>query len=116
MERLMLVSTLLSIALIAMVLFSLRRAHIRVEYSVSWLAAGFTIFILSRWEGALVWLGNLMGAPNRPTALFGIALGVLLFVVYRISMIVSELKDNNIALAQKVAILEFRLRAVQEGE
>ena len=34
-------------------------------------------------------------------------------VLYRVSRIVSSLKDNNIALAQKVAILEYQIRYPQ---
>ena len=40
MDRLLNVTTVLSIVLLLMVLISVRRAHIRVEYSVSWLLAG----------------------------------------------------------------------------
>ncbi len=48
MERLLNVTTILSILLMAMVLFSVRRSHIRVEYSVSWLAAAVILLVLSR--------------------------------------------------------------------
>jgi hypothetical protein len=40
MDRLMNVVAVLSGLLIVLVLLSIRRAHIRVEYSGSWLAAG----------------------------------------------------------------------------
>ena len=39
MQSLLNVTTILSIVLIVLMLFSVRRAHIRVEYSVSWLLA-----------------------------------------------------------------------------
>lgn len=113
MERLLTVSTLLSAGLILVILHSLRRSHIRVEYSVSWLAAGFAVLLLSRWEGALEWLGATLGISYPPAVLLGILIGIFLFVLYRISMIVSTLRDNNIALAQKVAILEFELKHLQ---
>ncbi|MEZ5356906.1 MAG: DUF2304 domain-containing protein [Bryobacteraceae bacterium] len=104
------VTALLSVALIVRVLYSLRREHIRVEYSVSWLAASLLIFILSLWPGALRWLAGIFGVSTAPSALAAVAMGVFLLVLFRVSMIVSELKDNNIALAQKVAILEYELR------
>jgi hypothetical protein len=115
MQRLLNVATLLSAALILTILFSLRRAHIRVEYSVSWLLAGLVVLVLSRWETALHWLGALMGISYPPAVLLSITIGVFLLVLYRISMIISALKDNNIALAQKLAILEFQLNAIREG-
>jgi len=117
MERLLNVTSLVSLALIASVLLGLRRAHIRVEYSVSWLTAGLVVLILSRWEYVLVVMGEAVGISYPPAVLMAITMGVFLIVLYRMSMILSALKDNNIALAQKVAILEFRLRSVtQDGE
>ncbi len=110
------VIALLSIALIARVLYSLRREHIRVEYSVSWLAASLLILVLSQWPGALWWLAGVLGVSTAPSALVGIAMGVFLLVLFRVSMIVSGLKDNNIALAQKVAILEYELHRMRRPE
>ena len=48
MERLLHVTTILSIVLLVLVLISVRRAHIRVEYSVSWLLAAVAMLVLSR--------------------------------------------------------------------
>ena len=48
MDRLLNFTTGMSVLLIALVLTSLRRAHIRVEYSVSWLMASLAILVLSR--------------------------------------------------------------------
>jgi hypothetical protein len=39
---------------------------------------------------------------------------VFLVVFYRFSVVVSDLKDNNIALAQKVAILEYQIGTIDE--
>ena len=44
------VMTGFSILLMGLVLASVRREHIRAEYSVSWLVAGVTLLILSRWH------------------------------------------------------------------
>lgn len=114
MDRLLNVVSLLSAALIVVVLASLRRAHIRVEYSVSWLAAGVCLFVLSRAEGTLLWLAGLLGIEEPPLALLFISFSVFLLVFYRFSMIISELKDANIALTQRVAILQYELQALYE--
>lgn len=114
MERVLTVAAILSLALIVRVLHSLRREHIRVEYSVSWLVAGIAVCVLAQWDWALQFLSSLLGIHYPPAALASIAMGIFLLVLYRISMIVSDLKDNNIALAQKVAILEFELRQLRD--
>jgi hypothetical protein len=114
MERLLNVITVFSLALIAIVLASVRRAHIRVEYSVSWLIAGVVLLALSRWHGLWRWMTAQLGVNDAPLALLSVAGAVFLVVLYRFSLIISRLKDSNIALTQRVAILEFRLTSLDE--
>jgi len=114
MDRLLNVVALLSAGLIVVVLASLRRAHIRVEYSVSWLAAGVCLLVFSRAEGTLIWLAGVLGLAEPPLALLFISFSVFLLVFYRFSMIISELKDANIALTQRVAILQYELQSLHE--
>jgi hypothetical protein len=116
MERLLNVISLLSAALIAMVLVSVRRSHIRVEHSVSWLAAGVSLLLLSRSHWILDAAAQAMGITYAPLALVIIAFSVFLMVFYHFSRVISDLKDANIALAQRVAILEFRIQAMNNEE
>lgn len=115
MERLLLATTLIAIALIVTVLVSLRRAHIRVEYSVSWLAAAAILLVLAQMPDLLRRIAAWAGIQDPPTALLFLITGVFLVVFYRFSVIISHLRDANIALAQRVAILEFRLENVEDG-
>jgi len=115
MERLLNVVAILSGALIVVVLTSLRRAHIRVEYSVSWLAAGVTLLGLSQFRPLLEWLAGLLGVGDPPLAILFVAFSVFLLVFYRFSIMISELKDANIALAQRVAILQYQIEST-DGE
>lgn len=64
MERLLNVLTVFSVVLLMLVLRSVRKAHIRVEYSVSWLGAALTLLALSRMEGFLGRLGQFLGVAN----------------------------------------------------
>ncbi|MBX5494240.1 MAG: DUF2304 domain-containing protein [Bryobacteraceae bacterium] len=116
MDRLLNVMTFFSVSLIALVLFSVRRSHIRVEYSVSWLGAAVTLLLLSRSRNTLEWLASMLQLTYAPLALLFLVLLVFLVVFYRFSVIISELKDANIALAQKVAILEYRIESVPNNE
>jgi hypothetical protein len=115
-ERLLLATTLIAIALIVTVLVSLRRAHIRVEYSVSWLAAAVILLVLAQLPDLLRSIAAWAGIQDQPTALLFVITGVFLVVFYRFSVIISHLRDANIALAQRVAILEFRLENVEDGQ
>ena len=114
MDRFLNVVTVFSLLLIAVVLGSVRREHIRVEYSVSWLVAGVALFVLSRWRALEQWIGASLGVNDAPLGLIMLIGAVFLFVLYRFSLVISHLKDSNIALAQRVAILEFRLESSDE--
>jgi len=112
MDRLLNFTAAMSILLIAFVLTSVRRAHIRVEYSVSWLVASLAILALSRSHKSLVTIAEYLGIVYPPLALMLLAGCVFVFIFYRFSVILSRLKDDNIALAQKVAILEYHVKAM----
>lgn len=116
MDRLLLVITGMSVALIATVMFSVRRAHIRVEYSVSWFGAALSLLILSRWNWLMERLAAALGLGDPPIAILLVVLSLFLIVLYRFSMVISDLKDSNIALAQKVAILEFQIQSINEEQ
>jgi len=110
MDRLLNVMTVLSAVLMLIVLFSVRRSHIRVEYSVSWLTAGFVLLVLSRSQRLLNWLAAFLGVTDAPLTLIMLVFSVFLIVLYRFSLIISDLKDANIALTQRLAIVEFQLQ------
>jgi hypothetical protein len=112
-DRLLNVMTATSVLLIVLVLGSLRRAHIRVEYSVSWLIASVALLVLSRSRPMLEVVSNYLGITYPPLVLMLFIGMVFLIMFYRFSVIISKLRDDNIALAQRVAILEYHLRSLQ---
>ena len=114
MDRLSNVMAIFSLLLAALVLASVRRAHIRVEYSVSWLVAALVLFVLSRWHALQEWMRAAVGVQDAPLALLMAFGAVFLVVLYRYSLIISQLKDSNIALTQRIAILEFKLTSLDE--
>jgi hypothetical protein len=115
MGRLLDVITLFSLLLMALVLVSVRKAHIRVEYSVSWLAAAGVLLVLSRSRSLDDHLAAALGAENAGLALLMISGLIFLLVVYRLSLRISGLTDSNIKLTQQLAILEFRLESMERA-
>ncbi len=116
MDRLLNVTTVLSVILLIVVLVSVRRAHIRPEYSVSWLVAAVAMLILSRAHPLLEAVRDLTGLPDSPLTLFLPAGGLFVIMFFRYSVILSHLRDDNIALAQRVAILEYHLQNLKNHE
>jgi hypothetical protein len=113
-DRLLNAMTGLSVLLILLVLVSVRRARIRVEYSVSWLIGAVALLVLSRSRDLLHVIAGLLGVTYPPLALILLVGCVFLVMFYRFSVIISQLKDDNIALAQRVAILEYHIRSYKD--
>jgi hypothetical protein len=116
MQSLLNVTTVLSFLLLILVLISVRRAHIRVEYSVSWLLAATAMLLLSRARPVLDFITRHAGIPDTPLTLFLMAGSVFLIIFFRFSVIISHLRDDNIALAQRVAILEYHIQSLRSHE
>ena len=116
MDRLLDITAGLSVLLLIVVLVSVRRAHIRVEYSVSWLVAAAAMLVLSRSRGALEAVRHWSGLPDTPLTLFLFIGGVFLLMFFRFSIIISHLRDDNIALAQRLSILEYQLHSLRDHE
>src|ERR1039458_10058657 len=114
MDRLFNVITGVSAILLVVILISVRRAHIRVEYSVTWLLAAAAMLILSLVHPLLDVFRNLFGLPDSPLTLFLPAGGAVLIMLFRFSVIISHLRDDNIALAQRGAILEYHLQHLRD--
>lgn len=116
MDRPLLVLGGFSIVLMLLVLSSVRREHIRVEYSVSWLIAATILMLVSFNRTLVTWLAGVMGIEYPPLVVIVFMFGVFLVVLYRFSLRISELKDNNIALAQRLAILEYQYKSSHEEQ
>lgn len=114
MDRLLNVTAVVSFVLLVIVLISVRRAHIRPEYSITWLIGASAMLLLSRARPALDFLRRLTGLPDTPLTLFLIAAAFFLILFFRFSVIVSHLRDDNVALAQRVAILEFHIQSLRQ--
>jgi len=112
MDRLFGVMTVASLLLIGLVLASVRREHIRVEYSISWLVAGLALLVLSLWKSLDQRIALALKIPDLAVTVLTICGVVFLGVLFAFSLRLSQLKDSSIKLAQRVAILEYRLETL----
>jgi hypothetical protein len=109
MERFRIAIAVLSGLLILQIVRSVRREHIRVEYSMTWLGATLLLLVLSLSDGAMSFLARLLGVADASLVLIALAGVFFVFIFFRYSLVVSSLKDHNIQLAQKVGLLEWEV-------
>ncbi|MBS1868523.1 MAG: DUF2304 domain-containing protein [Actinobacteria bacterium] len=113
MDRIQLVSTAAAVLLLFVVLEMVRRRRLLERYALLWLLAATVVLALAVWRGALVKLAHVVGIVEPPNALFFIALAFILLLLLHFSSALSRLSDQSKVLAQRVALLDTRLRALQ---
>lgn len=113
MERIRWIAAGFCVLLLLQIIRSVRREHVRVEYSMAWFAAALTLLGLSLWDTGLQWLAAALGVEDYPFVLLLVASLLFLITFFRLTVEVSTLKDHNILLSQKVGMLDWEVRRQQ---
>jgi hypothetical protein len=113
-ERIRLVAILGSALLFIVVLEMVRRRRLMERYALLWLLSAVVLLVLGLWRNALVHLSRAIGIIYPPNALFFVAFGFVLLLLLHFSSAVSRLSDQTKVLAQRLALLEERLRRAEE--
>lgn len=113
-SRIQLVSILASAALLFGVLELVRRRRLMERYALLWLLSAVVLLALASWPQALQKISHAVGIFYPPTALFFVAFAFVLLLLLHFSTAVSRLGDQTKVLAQRVALLEERVRRGEE--
>jgi hypothetical protein len=104
------VGALASILLVLVVLELVRGRRLKERYALLWLATGLVLLVLSVWRGGLNTIAGWLGVTSYPPAvLFAVATLFILLVLLHYSTVISKLTDENVDLAQRIALLEERV-------
>jgi hypothetical protein len=108
--RVSIVGVLASLLLLLVVLELVRGRRLKERYALLWLATGIVLLVLSAWRGALNTIAGWLGVTGYPPAvLFAVATLFIFLVLLHYSTVISKLTDENVELAQRVALLEERV-------
>lgn len=109
--RVSIVGVAASLLLILVVLELVRGRRLKERYALLWLATGIVLLVLSAWRDGLNTLAGWLGVTGYPPAvLFAVATLFVLLVLLHYSTVISKLTDENVELAQRIALLEERMR------
>jgi hypothetical protein len=109
--RVSLFGVVASLLLLLVVLELVRGRRLKERYALLWLATGGILLVLSAWRDALNTIASWVGVETYPPAvLFAVATLFILLVLLHYSTVLSKLTDENVELAQRVALLEERVR------
>ena len=104
-------ATIVSILMLLVVFELIRSRRLRERYALLWLATGIVLVVLSAWRGGLNTIAGWFGVRGYPPAvLFAVGLLFVIVVLLHYSTVISRLVDQNTILAQRLALLEAKLR------
>jgi cell division protein FtsW (lipid II flippase) len=105
-----LVAAAASLLLLLVVFELIRSRRLRERYALLWLLTGLVLLALSLWRGGLNTIAGWLGVETYPPAvLFAVALLFVLAVLLHYSTVISKLADQNVVLAQRLALLELEI-------
>ena len=113
-DRIQLVAILATGVLLLAVLEMVRRRRLMERYALLWLLSCVVLLALASWPEALSWISRRIGIFYPPTALFIVAFGFILLLLLHFSAAVSRLSDQTKVLAQRLALLEERVRHLDQ--
>jgi len=104
-------ATIASLLLLGVVFELIRSRRLRERYALLWLLTGIVLVVLSAWRGGLNTIAGWFGVRGYPPAvLFAVGLLFVIVVLLHYSTVISRLSDQNVVLAQRIALLEAELR------
>ena len=110
-------ATLASLVLVLVVFELIRSRRLRERYALLWLLTGTVLVVLSAWRGGLNTIAGWLGVRGYPPAvLFAVGLLFVILVLLHYSTVISRLSDQNVILAQRLALLETRLNDARRRE
>jgi len=99
-----------SFVLLVVVFELIRSRRLRERYALLWLLTGLVLVVLSAWRGGLNTIAGWLGVRGYPPAvLFAVGLLFVIVVLLHYSTVISRLTDQNVVLAQRLALLEAEL-------
>ena len=106
-----LAATAASLVLVLVVFELIRSRRLRERYALLWLLTGIVLVVLSAWRGGLNTIAGWLGVRGYPPAvLFAVGLLFVILVLLHYSTVISRLSDQNVILAQRLALLETKLQ------
>ena len=114
--RIQIVAIVASLGLLVVILELVRRRRLLERYALLWLFSALVLLSLAVWKGLLEEVADTIGIFYPPSALFVIAFGFILVLLLHFSIAVSRLADQSKVLAQRLALLEDRVKSGEQAD
>ncbi len=104
----------LSILILTMIFELVRRERLTFKYAFGWILASILSIFLATFEQFLFKISKWLGFQLTSNFVFFTLLGVFIFLGLVMTIFLCQQDNRNDAMAQKIGILEFELKKMQD--
>lgn len=105
-----------ALLLLVVILELVRSRRLQERYALLWMMTSIVLLVFALWRDGLNVLARTVGIAYPPSALFLLGAFFILIVLLHYSTVISELAERNLVLAQRIALLEQRLKESEVPE
>ena len=103
-----------TICYLALILFLLKKRRLTVKYAIIWLLSAVVLVIFALFPYVVLVLTDLLGMAVPSNTVFILAAAFMLLLLLSLSSAVSQFAQKITRLAQKNALLEERVRRLEQ--
>ncbi len=100
---------------VSVIFYLLHTKKLYLKYALLWFLTGVTMIALILFPQLLQWFFTLCGFQVFSNGLFAVLVFFILLILLALTSIASRLNDANRKLIQTVALLEKRIRELEEN-
>ena len=108
--RVSIFAAIAALLLLVVILELVRSRRLQERYALLWMMTSIVLLVFALWRDGLNVLAETVGIAYPPSALFLLAALFILVVLLHYSTVISELAERNLTLAQRIALLEQKLK------
>ena len=105
-----------TIAFFSWVISLLKKRKLDLKYTLLWLLCGLIMLIMGVFPASINYIAQLFGVYSPTNALFAIISLFLILLSLSLTIIVSKQNDSIKKMAQRIAILEKKIREQEYGK
>lgn len=106
--------TICTIVYFIVILTLLKKNRLALKYSLLWIFAGGFFVLIAVFPNILVFFANIAGIEVPSNGLFAMCIFFSVLILISLTVIVSEINMKLRILVQKIAIMEKRIRELED--
>lgn len=113
-QRLQIVLIIAIIVYFVIILYFLKKRALELKYTLVWLVAGIVMLVLVAFPQLMMKIIRLLGIQSNMNGLYIALISFMIMILMTLTSIVSRLSYKSKRLTQELALLEKRIRDLED--